>query len=662
MRLRYFGQFLMLHCLLLSGAAVAADDESLLDDDLLSLMAETTTSIASRTAETIVSAPAKVTVFTRQDILNLGVHNLYDLLEYMPAYTNLSKFHGLSARFNGLNTSSFQVYRDGVLVGSPFLSHISFPYIDLGNVERVEIMHGSGAVLYGTGAASGVIHVISRKNQKHVSAGIGSYDRKRLVANWHGEDKASGLVANLAVQSQVNRGRLYENLTNSWGELYDSHLNQPGKDQIRGPHEAELQVDIDRLTLRGAYRESEASGGHALPSYGLSLDNSEFVREKLLHANYELKPFAGWEGKVGLLYKQQDGEAQDKGYPGVLTGSTAQFVGYEHSDSIRTTRFESYLNKKLDEKHNVQLGLETQQDKMIKAETTYLGDVLNPQPEPVSPKLPAGLKARQTSVHIQHKGQWTPKLATTVGLRHMFYKLNEQAIDDTSYRLAANYQATPKHIFKLIHSESFDTLDVEAALVHPGEFSQVRSTELIYEFNNPKVVFSAGFDHKQYSQENYQVQGSGDTRVSYEEFETSLFKLDATVRINNEWKLTMAASKPLSSNTLGENPSSLERFQPSFIASAGVTYQKNPFTFNASLTSRGGYRPDATPDKAGVPQRTEFHTNLRYQFAKQGAVVLSGRNLLDEITSLEELQGETQSMYAPSSRGRELYLGVEYDW
>ncbi|HPQ97218.1 MAG TPA: Plug domain-containing protein, partial [Thiolinea sp.] len=142
-RIQALLQILQACSLILSGTVTQAQE--LLEGDIYALMSETTVSVASRTAESIIKAPARVTVFTRRDIEALGVQNLFDLLEQVPGFSRLANFHDVVAYANGLSTSSFMIYRDGSLIRDPIEQryHSNPPYIDLGNVERVEVMHGS---------------------------------------------------------------------------------------------------------------------------------------------------------------------------------------------------------------------------------------------------------------------------------------------------------------------------------------------------------------------------------------------------------------------------------------------------------------------------------------------------------------------------------------
>ncbi|WP_323117201.1 TonB-dependent receptor plug domain-containing protein, partial [Klebsiella quasivariicola] len=62
---------------------------------------------------------------------------------------------------------------------------------DLGNIERVEVLKGPAAVLYGRGSSGGIINRISKKPQKgqesSVTVRVGSDDYQRMAADLSAE-------------------------------------------------------------------------------------------------------------------------------------------------------------------------------------------------------------------------------------------------------------------------------------------------------------------------------------------------------------------------------------------------------------------------------------------------------------------------------------------
>ncbi|MCB1619759.1 MAG: TonB-dependent receptor [Thiothrix sp.] len=668
-RIQALLQILQACSLILSGTVTQAQE--LLEGDIYALMSETTVSVASRTAESIIKAPARVTVFTRRDIEALGVQNLFDLLEQVPGFSRLANFHDVVAYANGLSTSSFMIYRDGSLIRDPIEQryHSNPPYIDLGNVERVEVMHGSGSVLYGQGAAAGVVQLISRRNENHLSLGAGSHGRKRLVANLNTREKSSGLVANLSLQSQSDNGRRFSNLTPVWGYSTPTALNLEGRDARKGPHELELQLDWQRWTFNAGLSHASGKGGIVEPTLGLSPANASTYNTRWLRLGHELAASRGWAGKVAVTWREFDQSARDFGYPGAFSGADSLFLAYAHERSLNEIHLEAHGEKQLNPSHDLQFGLEARQVQLKRFQTLALGDSEHPQPDPTlavpNPMLPEGLKTHQSHVYLQYKAQWTPHFSTNAGLRHMWHALTgtdagDKQTSENSYRLAASFQPDPQHSFKLIHNQSFDLYNIFHAVDNPYSFSKVRATELVYEYNNPRLALNAGFSRKTYTQVRDYALFDGSIDSQTEEFSTTLAEIGATVRLSPAVKLNLNATRPLHSESNDEF-SYFVHYQPSYTAAAALTYRKAPYTASLSLAARGSYDPSVLrPGR--VEQKTEIHANVRYELNRQATLVLSARNLTGAISGWAEPVGVTGSLFFPSGRGREFYLGVEYQW
>lgn len=91
-------------------------------------------------------------------------------------------------RFDGVNIRGFSASNDFYLDG--FRDDMQYTR-DLGNTERVEVLKGPAAVLYGRGSTGGIVNRVSKKPQKglesSVSAQVGSFDSRRLAADLNGE-------------------------------------------------------------------------------------------------------------------------------------------------------------------------------------------------------------------------------------------------------------------------------------------------------------------------------------------------------------------------------------------------------------------------------------------------------------------------------------------
>ncbi len=123
----------------------------------------------SRHAERLSDAPASIFVITGEDIRRSGATRLSEALRLAPnlevARASASSY-AISARgFNGTTADKLLVLIDGRIVYTPLFSGVFWDAQDvmLEDVERIEVISGPGATLWGANAVNGVINVITRR-------------------------------------------------------------------------------------------------------------------------------------------------------------------------------------------------------------------------------------------------------------------------------------------------------------------------------------------------------------------------------------------------------------------------------------------------------------------------------------------------------------------
>jgi iron complex outermembrane receptor protein len=134
-------------------------------EDLMDLQV---TSVSKR-GEPLSDAAAAVYVITRQEILNSGARSLPDILRLAPnlevAQITSSSFAITARGFNGPAASKLLVLVDGRSVYTPYHSGVSWDIQDVlpEDIERIEVISGPGATLWGANAVNGVINIITRR-------------------------------------------------------------------------------------------------------------------------------------------------------------------------------------------------------------------------------------------------------------------------------------------------------------------------------------------------------------------------------------------------------------------------------------------------------------------------------------------------------------------
>ena len=199
-------------CAALSVPVSAQDASSLSLEDLL----KTKITTATKTQMSVRDAPAALSVITRADIQRYGYRTLAEALARVPEVHTHYQGFSTTADFRGFWASDIQrrvLYLiNGHKVNDAFQSgDLDDPGVvgDLANVERIEIIRGPGAALYGTVAVLGVVNVITRavppdtKTTGEVSAQAGdlgyrgSFSHKYQAAVRHRFSKRSALSADL---------------------------------------------------------------------------------------------------------------------------------------------------------------------------------------------------------------------------------------------------------------------------------------------------------------------------------------------------------------------------------------------------------------------------------------------------------------------------------
>ena len=144
---------------------------------------------ATRTEKRDVDVPASTTILTTKDLKNTGAQNLQVALGKVPGL--IYKTFGASGSSMGTMANEVAVrgVSNGTLVmlnGVPMNLRGKY-YLDampIESIEKVEIIKGSGSVLYGSEAMGGVINIITKKAYHNsITAGVGNYGQQKYAVN-----------------------------------------------------------------------------------------------------------------------------------------------------------------------------------------------------------------------------------------------------------------------------------------------------------------------------------------------------------------------------------------------------------------------------------------------------------------------------------------------
>lgn len=146
---------------------------------------------ATKTQEVRKDVPNAVIIIDRNDIQASTARTVGDVLANEPGVDlrTYGDYGGASQviHFRGMGGDATQVFVNGVNVNSPSLGEADVARIPLDNIERVEVVKGSGSLLYGSGAMGGTVNIVTKRPKRDrmdfkVTAGYGSESTYQLSA------------------------------------------------------------------------------------------------------------------------------------------------------------------------------------------------------------------------------------------------------------------------------------------------------------------------------------------------------------------------------------------------------------------------------------------------------------------------------------------------
>ena len=156
--------------------AAQASIDSFLELDLEDLLSMEVTSV-SKKKQKLTTAAAAIFVITQEDIQRSGVTSIPEALRMAPglqvAKIDANKWAISSRGFNSQFANKLLVLIDGRSVYTPTYSGVYWDVQDtvLDDIDRIEVIRGPGATLWGANAVNGVINIIT-KNAQDTQGGL----------------------------------------------------------------------------------------------------------------------------------------------------------------------------------------------------------------------------------------------------------------------------------------------------------------------------------------------------------------------------------------------------------------------------------------------------------------------------------------------------------
>ncbi len=290
---------------------------------------------ATRIPTPVTEIPAGVTVIDRQTIEQRGYLTLTDALSAVPGI-RVSQSGGpggnASVFVRGTNSNQVLVLRDGMPLNDASDSSGAFNFgVDtLADVERIEVVRGPMAALYGSGAIGGVINLISRRGHEpgfHLTGELAGGYPKQIEGNAN----ASGIEGPFDYSATVEGEDLRGYDTTPQRESIYTGVPQGFADTIGTLNLGYTPIEGTRLSLFLRARRA-VFGFNALGNPTFDNSNSTGTDDTLL-------------GRVGVTSKLFNGAYETSAFVGRLQGDrhyTQALNALDPNQATNDSRYHSY--------------------------------------------------------------------------------------------------------------------------------------------------------------------------------------------------------------------------------------------------------------------------------------------------------------------------------
>ena len=181
--------------------ADASDPLTQLSRMSLEELARVEVTSVSKSAQSLSSAPASIYVITHEEIQRNGVLSIPEALRLAPnlqveqinsqEYQIAARGFGSHLEFQNFS-NKILILIDGRSVYNPLFSGVAYDALDvvMDDIDRIEVISGPGATLWGANAMNGVINIITRKAQETTGALVratGGDQESAITARYGGE-------------------------------------------------------------------------------------------------------------------------------------------------------------------------------------------------------------------------------------------------------------------------------------------------------------------------------------------------------------------------------------------------------------------------------------------------------------------------------------------
>lgn len=614
-------------------------------------------SSASKFEQKANEAPAIVTVIKSDEIKAQGYRTLADVLQSVPGFhvSNDRNYSFLGSQglslgdFNSRTLLLVNGHRqnnnltDGAYIDNSFM-------VDLDLVDRVEIIQGPNAVLYGNNAFFGVINVVTRKpeqfNGLETSAELGDFETYKGRISY-GQTFTNGIAMILSgtIQKSAGASQLFYPAYNQPLQHFGIASGLDGESLVS----SFASVSYGDFLLEAAYnrRQKDNPTAQYLTSFNVAglqtTDNRGYVNLKYTH---EIPSVVDISAQAYYDYA-----GHNIGYPFGNTGSPL----YREEETGQWWGAELQLSKNIRDRHTFTLGAEFRDD--------FAQDDLVFEPATGQIFTDAHRDRVSYGVYGESEISLLDSLRLNSGVRYDQYGNFDSAVDP---RVALIYNPLEKSTFKAIYGTAFrapnflELSDPRFQNIHPEE---IHSYDLAYEQGIGRNLRASvsGFYNQMNDLIVFENGNFGNVNVETKGLEFALEGNWAS-GLRGRVSYTLQQARDISENeNLPDAPDNLIKFnltapliKEKLFASLEIQYTSQRNTIYT--TSTGSTLPGLAVDGYSTVNFTLFSQNL----IKNMDVSASIYNLFDEQHADPATTAHLQSQIPQNGRSLRFKLSYRF--
>lgn len=298
---------------------------------------------ATRGAQPLSDVVADVSLIDRETLDRSGLATLADVLSRVPGIEfvrNGGPGGSTSLFLRGGENRFGALYIDGVRVDSQATGGVSWAAIPLSQIDRIEVLRGPAAAVYGSDAITGVVQIFTRKGEgpftPRLSFGAGSHHGGRVEAGFIGSTGAVDYALDIA--RETSRG-------------FDAqpgigHPDRDGHRQTSASGRLGWQIDTrHRLEATGMWNDVKAQ----YDGFMSSANDRNLLGLRTLGVNWTARWSEAWEMKLSANEGRDEYESRPDPYQ---TDTRVRSWLWQNEFRLGAHRFTAALERREDRLRN----------------------------------------------------------------------------------------------------------------------------------------------------------------------------------------------------------------------------------------------------------------------------------------------------------------------